>query len=56
MTDSDYSDDDTIDTRKYNKEHGTLNGYTIEDLFGCKDNNYLQDEEGVYSLIHSFID
>ena len=28
--------------------------YTTEELFCCKDNNYLEDEEGVYALIDSY--
>ena len=42
-----------LDIKKYNNEHGTINGYTTEELFCCKDNNYLQDKEGVL-CIHWF--
>ena len=37
---------------KYDKEHGTLNGYTTAELFCCKDNNYLEDEEVIYRFIN----
>ena len=38
-------EEEGFNIRKYENEHRTLNEYTIEELFGCKDNNYLEDED-----------
>ena len=45
-------EDEGFNIRKYDKEHGTLNGYTTEELFGCKDNGYLEDGEEIYGFIN----
>ena len=45
-------EEEGFNIRKYDKEHGTLNGYTIEELFSCKDNNYIDDDEEIYGFIN----